>query len=123
MAQEINSSDWPVFCQRVSEQRAGAMVKLEVVESDGLKTQQIANATFESLVFDATGDCNNVITVRLRSEREIVHSILEPIQIRLSPADVAGNFNPLEIKAESGITTITFHPAIHAQILVGLKTA
>jgi hypothetical protein len=120
---EINSSDWPVFCQRVSEQRAGAIVKLELFELNGVKARQIESATFQSMVFDGADGCNNVITFRLRDGREIVHEILDPIQIRLNPSEASGDFNPLEIKAENGMTTVTFHPAIHEQMLVGLRTA
>ena len=122
MTLEINSSDWPVFCQRVSEQRTGAIVKLELFELNGVKAREIAGATFQSMVFDAAGACNNVLTFRLTNGREIVHEILDPIQIRLTPSSATGDFNPLEIKAENGMTTITFHPAIHAQILTGLRT-
>jgi len=122
MTHEINSSDWPVFCKRVSEQRAGAIVKLELFELNGVKARQIEGATFQSMVFDAAGACNNVITFRLTNGREIVHEILDPIQIRLNASEAGGDFNPLEIKAENGMTTVTFHPAIHAQILEGLKT-
>ena len=120
---ELDSSYWRVFCQRVSEQLSGSRVKVEGIKSDGVKGPTIANATFLSMVFDDTGACNNIITLRLMSGREIVHEILEPIYIRLNLSEGAGDFNPLEIKAESGITTITFHPAIRAQTLAGLGTA
>ena len=98
------------------------MVKLETIESNGIKTERVANAAFQSLVFDKSDACNDVITLRLRSTREIVHEILDPIQITLYPSGQSGDFNPLQIAAENGITIITLRPAIHAQMLRDLKT-
>ena len=122
MIHEIKSSDWPAFCQRLSQQRAGAMVKLETIESNGIKTERVASAAFQSMVFDKTDACNDVITLRLRSNKEIVHEIVDPIQITLRPSGAHGDFNPLQIAAENGICIITFHPAIHAQMLGDVKT-
>ena len=79
------------------------------------------HATFESMVFDKSDACNDVITLRLRGDREIVHEIVDPIQITLSPTGAHGDFNPLQIAAENGTCIITFHPAIHAQMLGDLK--
>jgi len=73
-------------------------------------------------VFDKSDACNDVITLRLRSTREIVHEILDPIRITLHPSRESGDFNPLQIAAENGITIITLHPAIHAQMLGDLET-
>src|SRR4051812_2210051 len=106
MIREIKSSDWPAFCQRLTLQRVGAMVKLETIESDGIKTERIASAAFESMVFDRTDACNDVITLCLRSNREIVHEILDPIRITLHPSEAPGDFNPLQIAAENGVTII-----------------
>jgi hypothetical protein len=122
MIHEIKSSDWPAFCQRLTQQRAGAMVKLEIIESNGIKTEHAASAAFQSMVFDKTDACNDVITLRLKSTREIVHEILDPIQITLHPSGGSVDFNPLQIVAESGTTIITLHPAIHAQMLADLST-
>ncbi len=117
MTHEIKDVDWPAFCQRLTKQRIGAMVKLETIGPDGIKTGQVANAIFERMTFDQTDACNNVITLRLRDNRERAHEILEPLQITLHPSGTPGDFNPLRIAAENGIFIITFHPAIHAQIL------
>jgi hypothetical protein len=121
MIQEINSSDWPAFCRRVSEQQTGAMAKLEVLEANGAKTERVASATFQSMLFDKTDSCNDSITLRLRTDREIVYEIIEPTRITLHPSGAPGNFNPLQIEAESGVTFITLHPAIRAQTLKELK--
>jgi hypothetical protein len=121
MIHEIESSDWPAFCQRISQQRAGAMVKLEVVEPDGVRTERFANATLQDMVFAATDRCSDVITLRLKGPGEIVYEITEPIEITLHSSGGTGDFNPLQINAESGVTFITLHPAIHAEMLAGLK--
>jgi hypothetical protein len=123
MAKEIHSSDWAAFCQRISRQRAGAMVKLEVAGPDGFKTERAANATLQSMTFDKTDACSDVITLRLRDTHEIIHEIIEPIQIGLHSSGTADDFNLLHIKAESGVTFMTFHPTIHPQMLEGLKTS
>ena len=123
MIQEIKSSDWPAFCEQLSQQRAGAIVNLEVIKSDGIKTEQATSAAFQSMVFDKTDACNDVITLRLRGTREIVHEILDPIRITLHPSGTSGDFNPLQIVAENGTTIITLHPAIHAQMLGDMKAS
>jgi hypothetical protein len=110
MIREINSADWPAFCLRLTQQRAGATVKLETIEPDGVKSELAANAAFQSITFDKTDGCSDVMTLRLRTAREIVHEITEPIQIRLQPSGTPGDFNPLQIEAESGMVFITFPP-------------
>ena len=65
--------------------------------------------------------CSDVITLRLRAEREIVREIIEPIKLLLHPSGTGGDFNQLQIEAESGVMLLTFHPAIHARMLKGLK--
>jgi hypothetical protein len=117
MIHEIESADWPAFCRRLTQQRVGALVKLETVESNGIRTERVASATFQSMVFDKSGACNDVITLRLRKDRDIVHEILDPIRITLHPSGDSDGFNPLQIVAENGTTILTLHPAIHAQVL------
>lgn len=122
MIREINSSDWPAFCQRISEQRSGARVKLEVIAPDGVKTERVANGSLQSMTFDAGNACSDTILLRIADTQEIAHEIIEPIRIRLHPSNPAGDFHKLEIEAESGVTIITLTPSIHAQMLEGLKT-
>jgi len=98
------------------------MVKLSVIESNGIKTERVAGAAFQSLVFDKTSGCNDAITLRLGDSREIVCEIIDPIRITLHPSGASGDFNPLQIAAENGVFIITFHPALHAQMLRDLKT-
>jgi hypothetical protein len=121
MIREINSPDWPAFCQQLNGQQAGATVKLEVTGPDGIKTEMAANAAFQSITFDKGDSCSDVITLRLRAAREIVHEIIEPIKMLLHPSGANGDFNPLQIEAENGVVFVTFHPAIRAQMLEDLK--
>jgi hypothetical protein len=121
MKQEIKNSEWPAFCRLLNRQLAGATVKLEVIEPDEVKTELVANATFQSMAFDKSDSCSDTITLRLRATREIVHEIIEPVKMLLLPSGAAGDFNQLQIEAESGVVFITFHPAIHEKMLEGLK--
>ena len=50
MIREINSADWPAFCQILNQQRSGATVKLEVIETDGVKSELAANAAFQGMI-------------------------------------------------------------------------
>ena len=100
MIHEVKSSDWPAFCRRLTEQRAGATVKMEIVEPDGSKTEHVASAVFESMAYDDHDACNNVITLRLKGSQEVVHEILDPIRITLHPSGEDA-FNPLQIVAEN----------------------
>ena len=119
MIHEVNNTDWPAFCQRLTQQRAGALVKLETIEPNGTKTERVASATLQSMVFDKSDTCNDVITLRLKNTRDIVHEILDPIQLTLHSSGDSDGFNPLQIVAENGTTILTLHPAIHAPVLEG----
>jgi hypothetical protein len=81
----------------------------------------VADAVFESMSLNKADSCSDTITLRLRTAREVVREIIEPIKMLLHPSGTAGDFNPLQIEAESGVILITFHPAIHADMLKGLK--
>ena len=123
MIREIDSPDWPAFCERVTRQLAGAMATVEVTGRDGVKTASGASAAFQSMVFEKTDGCSDVIKLRLNAGKEIVHEIVEPIRIRLHPSNGSGDYNPLHIEAESGLVSLTLHPAIRAQMLEGLRPA
>jgi hypothetical protein len=71
-------------------------------------------------VFEKTEACSDVIILRLRNAREIVHRIVEPIHIKLQSSG-ADDFNQIQIEAESGVTFLTIHPVIHPQMLADLR--
>lgn len=119
--QEISSQDWQEFCRRVNRQRQGAMISIELVEPDGLKAEITRNLILEGMVFDTQDPCNDVILVRMRDGREITYDIIDPIHIRLRESEGRNDFNPIQIEAENGTIFVTLHPAIHAQMLEGLK--
>lgn len=120
---EIDSKDWDHFCQRVSEERQGATVRVEAIEPDGLRIEKVGNSTLESIAFDARNQCNDVISLRLRNGREITYDIVDPVHILLEETSHAGDFNPVRIDGENGSTFLTFHPAIHEQMLQGLRVS
>lgn len=117
MINEIKSTDWAAFCERLTRDHAGATVKLEVIEASGVKTERVAGAAFKAMAFQKTDACNDVILLRLTDNRETVHEILEPIRIALHPSGRDGDFNPLQIAGENGVFILTFQPAIHAPTL------
>lgn len=117
---EINNPDWPEFCQRLNQQRAGATVKLEVIETDGARTEKIASAVFQNMAFAAIDACTDGITLRFRNDREIVYQIVDPIKILLHPSGGSGDFDQLQFEAENGISFVTFRPPIHEDMLKGL---
>jgi hypothetical protein len=121
MIREINSDDWQDFCQRLSRQRQGAQVTIEAIEPDGLKTEKVGNSTLESIAFDRQNSCNDVISLRVRNQREITYDIIDPVHILLEETSHPGDFNPVRIDGENGTTYLTFHPAIHVQMLEGLR--
>ena len=121
MLREINSHDWGDFCRRISQQRQGASVRIETIEANGIRTERVGDGTFQSMDFDTSNPCNDVILLRVRNEREIAYDIIDPVHILLRETEPGEDFNPVQIEAENGTTFLTFHPAIHAQMLAGLK--
>ncbi len=97
------------------------MISIELVEPDGLKTEITSDLILEGMDFDTQDSCNDVILVRMRDGREITYDIIDPIHIRLRESEGRNDFNPVQIEAENGTIFLTLHPAIHAQMLEGLK--
>lgn len=121
MILEIDSHDWPAFCRRMTEQRAAAMIKLEVIQPDGVKTELVAGGVMQSMTFDGTDPCNDIMVLRIKETREIVHEIIDPIRVQLHPSGKPDDFHKIEIEAENGITVISISPPVHKQMLEGLK--
>ena len=120
MQMNLPSAEWPKLCQRISQERAGAQVKLEVLEKDGVKKERVSEALLESLDFDNSDACNDVILLRMRGNRDLVHEMIDPIRVVFHPSGTPNDFNPIQIEAENGISLITLHPAIHLQMLEGV---
>jgi hypothetical protein len=117
---ELRNKSWGDFCRRVSEQQQGGTLNIEVEEPGGRKVETANGAIFNRMAFDTGGACSNVISIQAASEREINHEIIEPIHILLRESNNRGDYNPIEIQAENGKTLLTFHPAIHKELLEGL---
>jgi hypothetical protein len=117
---ELKSASWKDFCRRVSQQQHGGTLDIDVVEPDGRTVQTANGAIFDRMALDTSGACSNVISIQATDERELNHQIIEPIYIRLRESSDQGDYNPVEIQAESGRTLLTFHPAIHEELLKGL---
>ncbi len=91
---------------------------IEVTESDGRTVEAARDAAFQSMILDNGGACNDVISIRAEGEREI-HRIIDPVYILLRES--GQGYNPVEIQHEQGRTLLTFHPAIHQDVLQGLE--
>lgn len=121
MKREINSNDWADFCKRVTRERKGALITVETIFPDGDKREQAANVTLEGMDFDTSNGCNDMIHLRVRDEREVAIEIIDPRHIILEESQAGGGFNPIQIDGENGTTFVTFRPAIHGDMLSGLK--
>lgn len=118
---EVSTKNWKTLCERIKEQRRGATLTIAVIEPGGREVEIGTGLIFESMDF-RKDPCNDIISVRARGEREIVHDIIEPIHIRLREVNEGTTYNSIAIEAENGTTFLTFHPVIHAGLLEGLDT-
>ncbi|EEF58701.1 hypothetical protein Cflav_PD1797 [Pedosphaera parvula Ellin514] len=118
---EVSSKKWKEFCQRINDQLGGATVTIEIIQLDGRQIEVGRDLTFDRVEFIGGVGCNDTISVRAKGIREVKHEIIEPIHIRLRQVDDSGTFNSIAIEAENGTSFLTFHPAIHAQMLEGLN--
>lgn len=121
MKKEINSHDWADFCRRVTRERQGAVVTIATTMPDGEIREAATNVPFEKMDLDTSNACNDVLQLRVRTEREDAFDVVDPIHIILEESQPGGDFNPIEIDGENGKTFVTFRPAIHAEMLAGLK--
>jgi hypothetical protein len=120
---ELRNTSWSDFCERVSQQQHGGTLKIEVVGPDGRTVEAESGVIFDRMALDTSGACSNVISIRAANGREITHQIIEPLHILLRESNKQGDYNPVEIQAENGKTLLTFHPAIHEELLKGLALA
>lgn len=121
MKREINTNDWADFCRRITQERRGALVSIATIFPDGEKRERVDNATLESLEFDTTDACLDVLRLRVKTGREDAFDVIDPRHIILEETQTRGDFNPIQIDGENGTTFLTVHPAIHAETLQGLK--
>ena len=118
---EIQSKDWDKICERINNLRREALLTIEVLEPGGKKRQLARDVPLQSIVFDRSDACNDRMTLSVgpAAQKPMTHQIVQPIHIILKPAE-NGSFNPMQIEAESGITLLTFHPALRPDFLQGL---
>jgi hypothetical protein len=118
---EIQSKDWEKICERINNLRQQALLTIEVLQSDGHKRQLARDVPLQSIVFDTSDACNDRIALNVgpAAQKPMTHLIVQPIHITLKPAE-NGSYNPMQIEAESGITLLTFHPALRPDFVQGL---
>jgi hypothetical protein len=118
---EIQSKDWEKICERINNLRQQALLTIELLQPDGHKRQVARDVPLQSIVFDTSDACNDRIALNVgpAAQKPLTHVIVQPIHIKLKPAE-NGSYNPMQIEAESGITLLTFHPALRPDFLQGL---
>jgi hypothetical protein len=125
VTKEINTKDWAKFCENLNNLRHDALLTLEAVKPGEANQQLAANVPLQSVKFEKTTGCSDVVALELGSSagahRPMRHVITEPIHFWLKTAEGEGNFNPLLIEAETGTVSITFHPALRQDVLQGLQ--
>jgi hypothetical protein len=117
---EINNKDWGRFCEKLNTLRHDSLLTIEAVQADGRKEDLAKNVPLQNVRFEKTEGCSDMVFVEVGSgagvERPMQHVITEPIHIRVKTTDQPGAYNPLMIEAESGVTMITFHPALRQDL-------
>ncbi len=108
--QEISSDDWQEFCEKVTEANRNSLLTIEMIASDGIRSDVARELPLHKMTFDTTDACNDVITFSLDSEpdgRKVNHLVIEPIHLRIRQDEEGKKL--LEIGSESGVTLVTFH--------------
>jgi hypothetical protein len=118
---EIPSKRWEKFFERINDLRRQALLTVEVFR-DGQKEQIARELPLQKIELDRSDGCSDRVALHLgiASQRPMTPLIIEPIHIVLRSTE-NGSFNPLEIDAESGVTLVTFHPALRPDILQGIE--
>ena len=118
---EIPSNGWDKLFERINDLRRQALLTVDVLRG-GQKEQIARELPLQKIELDRSDRCNDRVALHLgvASQRPMTHLIVQPIHILLREAE-NGSFNPLEIDAESGVTLLTFHPALRPDILQGLQ--
>ena len=120
---EIESKDWQAFCRQVTRYCKGGLISIELIGANGLKTELVRDLLLKDILLHAPNPCNDVISVRARGGREVLHEVIDPIHVLLWETVGGNDFNPIQIDGENGTTLLTLHPAVHAQMLEGMKSA
>ncbi|MEO6033827.1 MAG: DUF5335 family protein [Verrucomicrobiota bacterium] len=107
--EEIRSEDWAGFCERFTESNRGSLLNVDLLARDGLTNEIARDFPLEKMTFDKTDACSDIITICLgrAGERRINHSVIEPIRLLLTKSKEGRKI--LQIEAENGMTSVTFH--------------
>jgi microcompartment protein CcmK/EutM len=124
---EINNKDWGRFCEKLNTLRHDSLLTIEAVQPDGSKKELARNVPLQNVKFEKTAGCSDMVFLEVGSaagaERPMQHVITEPIHIRVKTADQQGAYNPVMIEAESGVTMLTFHPALRQDVFQDVQLA
>jgi len=117
---EVAEKKWEQFCERFQEFCHGAMVTIQIVQSDGATKTIAQRVPLVRVALDENSDaCNTrlVIEAGLPGERPVQHVVVEPIHIRLKNGQDNDRYNHLQIIAENGTTIIELKPGINPGLL------
>ena len=120
---EVHEKGWPQFCRKIEEFCRGAMISIEIQDSQGAKTAIAQDLPLRALgLVDEKSSCNTnlVIEAGLPDQKPIRHVVIEPIHIRLRNGNGGDRYNRLQISAENGTTTVDLHPGLNQELLKGL---
>lgn len=101
------------------------MLTIESIQPDGRKIELATSVPLQNVKFEKTDACSDMVFLEVGrgNERPTQHVITEPIHIRVKTTEQQGGYNPVMIEAESGVTMITFHPALRQDVLQDLQLA
>ena len=108
--QDIQSEDWQDFCEKFTYFNRGSLLTVEVIGSDGVRSDFARDLPLDKMTFDTTDACNDMITISLESapgERKMNHFVIDPRYLRIRRAEAGKKL--LEIGSENGTTLVTFH--------------
>ena len=108
MMKEVRSEEWNQLCENISANRHEALVTIEVIQPDGIKTSVAQRVPLQRMALDKSDACNDVMILEAGppGEKPLAHAITEPIHSVLKHSGDE-SFNPVRIEAECG-TTIDF---------------
>jgi hypothetical protein len=115
--QEIRSEDWQEFCKKFTEANRGSLLTIEVIGTDGIRSDVARDVPFDKMTFDTTDACNDVISITLGSapdQRKINHFVIDPMHLRIRRAEAGKKL--LEMGSENGTTLVTFHSGRFPQV-------
>lgn len=107
---EIPSEDWQKFCEKFTQFNRSSLLTIEVIGSDGLRSDVARELPLHKMVFETSDPCNDIISINLGTnsdQRKLNHLVIDPIYLRIR--QINDGRKMLEIGSETGTNLVTFH--------------